>query len=148
MCVRVDDLAEYVVTKCTRDNRPVSNLHLQKMLYFLQYVHAKQTGGKLLFDEEFEAWPYGPVMRDVYVRYSRYGGRPIEELGDSTIHMSKPLRSFVDAGIESMRERSPWDFVRLSHAPGSPWERIYQDGRGNGNVIPNDMIVRNATGRD
>lgn len=144
MCVRVKELADYIVTKCTEDDHPVSNLQLQKMLYFLQYVYAKQTGGKLLFNEQFEAWPYGPVMRDVYFEFSKYGGRPIEEIRRSGIRMSPTLKSFVDAGIESLRERSPWDLVRLSHAPGTPWDQVYQDGLGNGRVISNDMIVRAA----
>ena len=146
MCVKASGLADYIVTKCTKEDRPVSNLQLQKMLYFLQYVYVKQTDGKLLFTDQFEAWPYGPVMRDVYFRFSKYGGRPIEETSDAVIRMSPMLKSFIDAGIVSMRDRSAWDLVRLSHASGSPWDQIYRDGRGNGNVIPNELIVKAAVG--
>lgn len=34
-------IAKYVVDKCYKDNKPVSNLQLQKMLYFLQLTFIK-----------------------------------------------------------------------------------------------------------
>ena len=30
------DIAKYIIGKCTADNQPISNLQLQKILYFLQ----------------------------------------------------------------------------------------------------------------
>ena len=35
-------LAHYVVDKCTKDGKPVSNLQLQKILYFIQAVYCKR----------------------------------------------------------------------------------------------------------
>lgn len=48
-------LAKYTVTKCEKDNQPISNLQLQKMMYFLQSVYCRSTGGDLLFADQFEA---------------------------------------------------------------------------------------------
>ena len=116
------------------------------MLYFLQFVYVKQTEGFLLFNEEFEAWPYGPLMREVYFKYSEFGGRPIEKVMEVHIQMSEALKSFIDAGIKNLRGQSPWNLVRLSHAPGSPWYQVYRGGEGNGCTISNEMIIRAATG--
>ena len=62
-CCDVMRLAKYIVQKCYQDGHPISNLQLQKILYFLQIMYGRSTEGKeLLFQDDFEAWPYGPVF--------------------------------------------------------------------------------------
>lgn len=136
-------LAHYIVDKCTRDGEPVSNLQLQKMMYFLQTVYCRATGGELLFDDAFEAWPYGPVLSDVYTKYSDHGAEPIAERydgADIAFCDDGDVSSFVDSGIESLRKKSPWELVRTSHAPGSPWFKVWNDGSGYKREIGNDLI--------
>ena len=43
---------------------PIDQLKLQKLLF---YAHAWHLAIKKapLFDEDFEAWPWGPVVRDI-----------------------------------------------------------------------------------
>ncbi len=55
----------------------MSNLKLQKMLYYEQGFHLAYFGTPL-FDEEIEAWMYGPVVPEVYDAYDRYGRNGIE----------------------------------------------------------------------
>jgi uncharacterized phage-associated protein len=147
--VNVNALADYIVTKCTIDRHPIPNLRLQHMLYVIQFVYARQTDGSLLFDETFEAWPTGPTIRDVYLRYSDFGGRPIEHVTNAqSTHadnlMSERLKAFVDAGIEILRERPPRDLSQITQAPGTPWHKARQAARVE---IPNDAIIRAATAR-
>lgn len=49
-----------------------SNTRLQKLLYFSSLMHAA-VHNKPLFDEPFEKWQNGPVVREVYKAY-RYEG--------------------------------------------------------------------------
>ena len=42
----------------------VSNLKLQKLLYYVQGFHLA-VFGEPLFEEEIEAWMYGPVVPSV-----------------------------------------------------------------------------------
>lgn len=72
------EIAHYVIDTCTRDGRAISNLQLQKILYFVQLEYCKQAGS-LLFADEFEAWQYGPVLPDVYDEYSFFGGMRVEK---------------------------------------------------------------------
>lgn len=140
-------LAHYVVDKCTRDGRPVSNLQLQKIMYFLQSVFCRVSSGELLFLDSFEAWPYGPVLSDVYSEYSSFGGRVIEmryQNVESVLDDNPALKKFIDDGIEDLRTKYPWDLVRLSHAQDSPWACIYDGGRGYKNLIPNNLIIEAA----
>ncbi len=139
------EVARYVVSKCAMDKVPVSNLQLQKILYFLQYVYCTATGGGLIFDDEFCAWPYGPVLPDVYDEYKFYGSHEIDETygGDVRVDFGD-ARGFVDSGIESLRAKYPWDLVSISHEEGSPWHRVWDGGAGRGDRIPNALIRESA----
>lgn len=44
------DIAKYAVNRQYKSNRPISNLQLQKILYFLQIVFASKTGHLLFAD--------------------------------------------------------------------------------------------------
>lgn len=139
------DLAHYIVDKCTRDDEPVSNLQLQKIMYFLQTVYCRATEGDLLFDDEFEAWQYGPVMKGVYKEFSGYGADQIVETFESSrnIFDGTDVKDFIDDGIESLRKKYPWDLVRTSHAHNSPWRKTL-DESGYKSVIRNNLIIEAA----
>lgn len=55
----------------------MSNMKLNKMLYFAQAHHLAATG-TTLFDDHVEAWDHGPVVYDVYTEFSRFKGDPIQ----------------------------------------------------------------------
>lgn len=138
-------LAQYVVDKCYSEDRPVSNLQLQKILYFLQIVYCRaKDGQELLFPDEFQAWPYGPVLPDVYWEYSEYGGRVIKKRFNVMPPCPPDVMSFLNEGIEVLSKKSPWDLVRTSHAKGSPWEQVYKDGCGYKQTIPNELLIAAA----
>lgn len=133
-------LAHYVVDKCTEDREPVSNLQLQKIMYFLQSVYCEATSD-LLFADEFEAWPYGPVLSDVYREFSSYGGGLIcRNYDDFNSCPFGDRKVFIDEGIKVLRRMSPWDLVKTSHADGSPWSVVWNDGVGYKDTIPNSLI--------
>lgn len=48
------DIAEYVITRRIDFSRPVTDFHLQKMLYFLQLGFSNASAGNcLIFQESF-----------------------------------------------------------------------------------------------
>ena len=49
------DVAKYIVTYSNRQNKPVSNLKLQKILYFTWIDYFKQTKSHL-FEDHICAW--------------------------------------------------------------------------------------------
>ena len=138
-------LSHYVVNRCTVMGQPISNLQLQKILYFLQFFYCRANkGGALLFPEPFYAWPYGPVIPDVYEEFSEFGGRAIEKSFTVELCCDQHVKDFLDEGIDTLREKSPWYLVRISHAQGLPWSLIYRDGDGYKDIIPNSLIIKAA----
>ena len=55
----------------------MTNLRLQKLLYFAQGWYLARYG-KPLFSDEIEAWTYGPVVPEVYQTYKPNGKDGIE----------------------------------------------------------------------
>ena len=63
------DIAKYIVSYCSGKHRPVSNLKLQKMLYYTWIDYYKKTGTALFFNE-ICAWQLGPVVPDAYYEFA------------------------------------------------------------------------------
>jgi len=56
----------------------MSPLKLQKLMY-LVYARYLYSQREPLFEERFEKWPKGPVLRDLYEMLKVFGGSNIEE---------------------------------------------------------------------
>ncbi|MFT4042334.1 MAG: DUF4065 domain-containing protein [Gordonia sp. (in: high G+C Gram-positive bacteria)] len=77
------DIARWFVAWAENLDAEVSNLKLQKLLYYAHGHHLGATG-EPLFTEGIQAWAHGPVVVDVYHEYKKYGKGPIDpdiELG-------------------------------------------------------------------
>lgn len=59
------------------DDAGLTNLKLQKLLYYAQGTFLGMYG-KPLFTDEIEAWAHGPVVRSEYHRLKAAGGGPID----------------------------------------------------------------------
>lgn len=69
------NMAKYIIDKCTKDRYPISNLQLQKILYYIQREFLQQ--GTVAFPESIEAWQFGLVVPEVYKQYCGFGALPI-----------------------------------------------------------------------
>lgn len=71
-------IADWFLWRVRQGDRPrrLSNLKLQKLVYYSQAWYLAITG-KPLFDDPIEAWVHGPVVRSLYFDYRAYGFGPI-----------------------------------------------------------------------
>lgn len=74
------DVAQYILIEESKKDRLVSNLRLQKYLYFSQFMSVGMYGIGL-FTDTIEAWEYGPCVPSVYSRFKMYGSTGIIVLG-------------------------------------------------------------------
>ncbi|MGF7206720.1 putative phage-associated protein [Skermanella aerolata] len=135
---------------------PIDQMKLQKLLF---YAHAWHLAlhDQALFEEDFEAWPWGPVVRDIYSQTRKYGKNPVSEelmelqrTGDNVLDYTFVI-PHIDVRETKEFIRQIWDVhksysgVQLSnstHAPGEPWT-IIRDRYGNLDgkpMIPNKLI--------
>ena len=132
------ELSKYIVTKCANDKCPITNLQLQKILYYIQKDYLSRN--ELAFDDLFEAWQFGPVIRKVYYYFCGNGAMPIISKYDTVIDKSD--RCHVDPIVEEKRKLDPWDLVEDTHKQGRAWSKVFNNGQGNKHIIDNDLISR------
>lgn len=130
------DIAKYIINKCTIDKHPISNLQLQKILYYIQKDFLKSD--LIAFNDEFEAWQFGPVIPEVYYLYCGFGALSIRM--KYNIILNSDYAIIINPIIESKRQLNLWDMVEDTHMPGKAWAQIYNNGLGNHNVIPKQLI--------
>jgi uncharacterized phage-associated protein len=115
------------ILRAAGDNHDVTNLKLNKLLYFAQ-GHFLARYGKPLFNEPFEAWQYGPVIRKVYDRYKCCGNTAITLCDDPDAPIDT---SCFDLLVDVMREYNKYTasyLVNVSHMDGTPWANTPQGG--------------------
>jgi len=132
------DVAKYIVTKCIKENTPITNLQLQKILYYIQRDYL-QNVGLGLFPDNFEAWRFGPVVPSVYYVFSRYGSQPITKEYPN-IEIEEHDCELIDPIVEKKRLLNPWDMVEDVHKTGGAWDQVFKGGEGFKSVIPNELI--------
>ena len=137
------NVAMYIINKCCEDERPISNLQLQRILYYIQVAFLKNLSDAC-FSDNIEAWKFGPVVRDVYNKYCGFGALPICELHGLGNMFSQREKLMVDKIIEEKRKAMPWELVRDTHAQGKAWDQIYSGGDGDRRVIPKSLLKTNG----
>lgn len=133
--MRVETVVNTLLKFASENNHQITHLKLQKLLYFLYGEYLARTG-KLLIEEHFEAWQYGPVIPKVYDNYKNFGGNPLGQNYYPSIDLkTKEEKFFVvnDADLEFWETfNATWkkygklnaaQLSTLSHVKGSPWEQ-------------------------
>ena len=134
------DVAMYVITRCVQKDKPISNLQLQKILYFIQ-VAFLQRYGQVCFDDEFEAWKLGPVVRDVYNQYCYYGSFKLrQQYTDVNIPLGFEEISLLNEVIDLKSQKTARQLVQESHEPGRAWARVFRNGEGLYDIIDRNLI--------
>ena len=76
--IPVLDVARYIINYSNEKNYSISNLKLQKLLYFVQaYYLAFTSSHEPCFSDEIEAWDFGPVVPSAYHEFKSFGGGEI-----------------------------------------------------------------------
>ena len=104
----------------------ITNLRVNKLLYLAQ-GHYFARSGQQLFEDDFEAWKYGPVIPSIYQRYRDYGRNPISE-----VDQDYNFEAFTPAELEVLLDvirvygkYSTSALVDFTHCADSPWAQSY-----------------------
>jgi uncharacterized phage-associated protein len=123
------DVAKYFISFNTGgEDDDISNMKLQKLLYFAQ-GHSLARFGEPLFRDPIEAWEHGPVVRDVYVKYRGYGNRPImPEPGDTRPDFGEDGNCLLWNVLCEYGQFSASKLRDMTHEQGRAWDRVYREG--------------------
>lgn len=87
-------ISEYVIKYYKDKNKPINNTRLQGVLYFIQAYFLMRTDN-VCFIDDLEAREVGPVVPNVYAKYSSYGPDPLPISKD----YSEPIFTKADKEI-------------------------------------------------
>ena len=133
------DAANYLIYLMSDACEDLTNMKLNKLLYYAQGHYLKKYGIPM-FEDEIEAWEHGPVIAVVYTKYKCNGNDPI------TIYAKEDIEKVQNENIEILfevaREYGKYTASALrnmTHALKSPWDQTYEEGK-NHKVIPKSLI--------
>lgn len=128
---RALDIARYIIERCRKNNKTISNLKLQKILYFVQ-AEFLVSKNQPCFAEKIEAWDFGPVVPDVYFVYRMYGSANIPCIGKSRASqlISTRDKELLDGIIDECSRYSASALVEITHNQ-TPWLEAYKPGYNN-----------------
>lgn len=121
--------AYYLIHKFNDNGIEVTNLHIQKLMYFFEayymLIHEEETQ---LYDCAFNAWGFGPVAIPLYKKFRKYGSKKIEltkqeiNLGNG---ISKEKKKLLNDIYEVFKGKSAMDLVDYTHMKDSPWSKVW-----------------------
>ncbi len=97
----------------------ISNLKIQKLLYYAQGC-ALASMGKPLFDDDIVAWKHGPVVENVYQKYHEYGRKGISVIPDYPV-LSPEIEDLLINTYNYFAKYSAWELANLTHRE-DPWK--------------------------
>jgi uncharacterized phage-associated protein len=114
MSIPVQTIAKFILQSSDR----ISNLKLQKLLYYAQGWHLGIKGVPL-FPERLEAWVHGPVQPSMFQEYKTFGWMTIEKPTDH-ISLIPAAEKHIRDVLKVYGKYSGDQLERLSHSE-KPW---------------------------
>ena len=133
------DIANYFLSLGSEEAGDlISNLKLQKLLYYAQGFHLALFGTSL-FNDEIEAWAHGPVVASVYRKYKRHGAQGIPVSIDVDFSQyTEETKKLLDEVYSVYGQFSAWKLRDMTHNE-PPWKDAYK--------TPNSVIGQDSMSR-
>jgi uncharacterized phage-associated protein len=144
MAARSDSVCKFI---CEAGDWQVTNLQLQKILYFAQMVYLGMTNERLA-DTGFEAWDYGPVAPSVYRQVRMFGSSPIKDIfiDARPFSANSKRRDVLSDACRDLLSLRPGELVEITHWNQGAWAKNYVPGA-KGLRIPDSAIIEEYRAR-
>lgn len=130
------------VAKCflylddTNEGDGISNLKLQKLVYYAQGFYSAIFGNPL-FHNDISAWNHGPVVESLYHSYKKYGSNRIPVPTDfKPDSLEQEEFELIEEVFEVFGQYSAWKLRNMTHEE-SPW----LNHEANAEIIPSTEIT-------
>ncbi len=118
------DVAAYVIELSDAIGEPITNMKLQKLLYYVYAWFAVEKGTKL-FEEPIIAWKYGPVVTSVYEAYKGYGADIIRtKNGGNASALDDFTKSLIEDVFNIYGNKTAIELMSLTHDE-APWRDAF-----------------------
>ena len=138
----VRGLANWVLDYADELGLNITNMALNKLVFFaFEQILLRQRA--IITEAKIEAWEHGPVFREIYHDFKRFGDKPITKRSDfysvdtgkveiASLAMEKSIEDFLRSALKPLIHLSAARLREISHEAGSAWHRVWcYDGHAN-----------------
>jgi uncharacterized phage-associated protein len=154
----VRGLANWILDYADSVGARHSNMGLNKLVFFaVEALIVKEK--RLLTNAKIEAWEHGPVFREVYQSFRRFGDQPITgraaffspssgEMEEAVANLSTDDLEAVEAALRPLIHKTASELRWISHLPNGAWHRVwwYEGHTNPGMEITPALLISAAEG--
>jgi uncharacterized phage-associated protein len=131
------NVAKYLLYRANIDGETITNLKLQKLLYYAQGWYLANFDVPL-FEDNIYAWKYGPIVEAVYRHYKHFRYSPIAFQNSEKIekNIPAPVKKYLDDFYGVFIRFSASDLTQASHNE-DPWKNTKQSA-----IITKESILK------
>ncbi|MEL7200354.1 MAG: type II toxin-antitoxin system antitoxin SocA domain-containing protein [Pseudomonadota bacterium] len=122
-------IADTFLDLADSNQQTLTSMQVLKLVYI---AHGWSLGllGRALTGDEIQAWQYGPVIPLLYDKIREFRGKSVRGplyTGDP-VTIDERSRKLIEKVFATYGVRSGFDLSRITHAPGTPWTKVYREG--------------------
>lgn len=129
------DVSRFIISHEHSIGKEISNLRLQKILYFVQAKFLTKNK-KVCFSDEMQAWTFGPVVPNVYYLYRIFAAFDIRDSSPFSFIPEKD-KNLIKSVLDMCRPYPTYQLVDITHSQ-DPWKNAIASGEGT--IITPDSI--------
>ncbi|EEV6044720.1 DUF4065 domain-containing protein [Escherichia coli] len=130
-----NNIADYLLFFAHEHGDQITPLKLQKLVFYADAWYMALNNDRELIPNQFEAWVHGPVVRELYNRFSDYKWRAIDEeikrpeLPNGVVNhldeIYKVFGGFSAYELEQLtHQEKPWILAREGVQEGEPCRNL------------------------
>lgn len=124
---KANDIARHMLSLSNPEvGDMISNLKLQKLLYYVQGFHLAMYGWAA-FGEDIYAWQYGPVVPEVYHEYKASGSAGIPVPEKLEVELQPEVADLIKEVYEVYGQYSALKLMDMTHNE-APWQQTPING--------------------
>jgi uncharacterized phage-associated protein len=132
------DASNYIIKLSTDIGEPVTNMKLQKLLFYSYVWNLVEYSKDKLFKEPIVAWKYGPVIVAAYHAYKKYGADSIKEASDGDPDkLTQKQKDIIEDVFNIYGKMNGIELAQLTHSE-RPWLEAYEEGKEN--IITDEIM--------
>ena len=131
----VRGLANWILDYADSVGARHTNMGINKLVFFAVEALLLRHH-RLLTNAKIEAWEHGPVFREIYQSFRRFGDKPITgraafysvrsgEMEEAIVHLDDLDAAAIRDALSQLIHRSASELRSLSHLPHSAWSRVW-----------------------
>lgn len=121
-------IAVEILNIATNNGDLISNLKLQKLLYYSQAWYLVNNNAEKLFEDEIQAWKFGPVVPSVYNEFKKFKHYyiDIKKINVSKCEkLTNNQKQFIQDFCTEFLSCSATELVAMTHNE-FPWQEAYR----------------------